>query len=335
MGVPEAVEAKASSRTRPNAASPQDVVYLDDDDEDYAPMRSKVSRKRKPGKDASDDEKPSKKGRKASKKENGKDKDDGEKRLARFRPRPTEAYKVLLERASTQRMFVINRTPSTDANGTPTEKIDIAGSTGNLYTVTIGHKPTCNCPHAEKGNECKHVVYVLTRTLKAPENLCYQRAFLSSELQTIFANAPPIPTAKGADDKNDDGLRKSWEGEECPICCVEFSNTEKILYCKAACGNNVHEHCFQQWAAQKRATGGGVTCPFCRSTWQEDEKKVGDVDLGNGVQKDGYVNLAGQLGLSGLRDTSSYHQVWVRQQRRRGGLGDEDLETAMDSWWYR
>ena len=36
------------------------------------------------------------------------------------------------------------------------------------------------------------------------------------------------------------------------------------------------------------------------------------------INGEGYVNVAGELGLSGARDYSTYHQRWVRSQ----GLGD-------------
>jgi hypothetical protein len=58
-----------------------------------------------------------------------------------------------------QRMFVIDRTRSGNKE-CPEETLTIAGTTGNLYTVTIARIPSCNCPHALKGNQCKHVVYV-------------------------------------------------------------------------------------------------------------------------------------------------------------------------------
>lgn len=32
------------------------------------------------------------------------------------------------------------------------------------------------------------------------------------------------------------------------------------------------------------------------------------------VNNDGYVNVASELGISGARDYSTYHQQWVRQQ---------------------
>jgi len=32
------------------------------------------------------------------------------------------------------------------------------------------------------------------------------------------------------------------------------------------------------------------------------------------VNEEGYVNVAGELGLGGQRDMSTYHQYWVRRE---------------------
>lgn len=200
----------------------------------------------------------------------------------------------------------------------------MAGTTGNIYHITVDKVPSCSCPHARKGNQCKHVVYVLSRVLRVPVHLEYQLAFITSELNEIFAKAPPLPSAT-AEESEKDGNRKPLEGE-CPICCVDFepeNEKEQVVYCKAACGNNVHKECFDQWAATKR--GGPVPCPYCRTPW-ENSNDAGDVKkvATNGrVNAEGYVNVAGQLGLSGRRDYSSYNEYWMRQQMRNGGLDYE------------
>ncbi len=56
-------------------------------------------------------------------------------------------------------MFVVDRVRH-EVNGTPEEVVEMAGTTGNLYTVTINHLPTCTCPDHLKGNMCKHIIYV-------------------------------------------------------------------------------------------------------------------------------------------------------------------------------
>lgn len=112
------------------------------------------------------------------KKQKAKPKDE-EKRLRLFRKKAPLSYLEKLGRATSQRMFVIDR----NRGGTeevPEETIDMAGTTGNVYSITIAPEPKCTCPDNQKGNQCKHIVYVLHQVLKAPEHLQYQLAFLSS-----------------------------------------------------------------------------------------------------------------------------------------------------------
>lgn len=138
-------------------------------------------------------------------------------------------------------MFVVDRQrhepeDPTSPTAHPTETISLAGTTGNVYTITIDKVPTCDCPHAAKGNQCKHVVFCMSRVLKAREDLEYQLALLSSELREIFANAPPLPSTTAAESEKD-GNRKPLE--DCGICCEDFdtdSGSEEVVYCKAACG---------------------------------------------------------------------------------------------------
>ncbi|GBF61432.1 hypothetical protein TMEN_3921 [Trichophyton mentagrophytes] len=74
-----------------------------------------------------------------------------ERRLRAFRSKPPQTYLV--------KLFVLRRTRG-GTEEVPEEYIDIAGSTGNIYQVVIGKEPSCTCPDAKKGNQCKHVVYV-------------------------------------------------------------------------------------------------------------------------------------------------------------------------------
>lgn len=259
--------------------------------------------------------------RKESPKKKGKSETggNGEKRLRRFRSHPPQSYLVIKERALSQRLTVISRERiGTDEE--PEEKVTMAGSTGNLYTQRIGHVPSCDCPHARKGNQCKHIIYVMLRVLKATENVAYQLSLTTSELQHLFRHAAPIPNAKsGTEDGQEvdtDGNRKKIEGE-CPICYCDFEpGKEPIVYCKAACGNNVHKSCMQSWIAAKGA--GRATCPYCRAKWEDGDVGAGfsgEVDLkGARLTEEGYVNIAHQLGLSAQRDYSSYHLPWARQQ---------------------
>lgn len=258
-------------------------------------------------------------------KKKGKRSQDEERRLRRWRKHAPTSYLEIRDRALTQRMFALDRQRDTSNPMHPTETVTLAGTTGNVYNITIDKVPSCDCPHARKGNQCKHIAYVLSRVLRVSAELEYQLAFTSSELKLIFAKAPPLPSETAeADGDKQDGNRKPLEGE-CPICCVDFEpeSGEATLYCKAACGNNIHRECFRQWAATKK--GGSVPCPFCRSPWQDDGNDVKQVARTGAKNAEGYVNVASQLGLNGRRDYSSYHSYWVRQQAMRGGLDwDED-----------
>lgn len=170
--------------------------------------------------------------------------------------------------------------------------------------------------------------------MKARADLAYQLAFLSTELAEIFASAPASPQSANSSDPaspslNTDtgGKRKPIEGD-CPVCVMEFEEGEKdedILWCKAACGQNIHKSCFEQWA---RSKPGEPKCVYCRSIWKGDEETVKRINKKGGkVNADGYVNVASELGLSGIRDMSTYHQPWVRGRSRGGGYrGGYDVE---------
>ncbi|KAM0715668.1 hypothetical protein Q7P37_009166 [Cladosporium fusiforme] len=219
------------------------------------------------------------------------DEGETEKRLKTHVPHATDSYNKFLDRARTQRMFVLSRIQGTEEDchandeACPFHEVKLAGTTGNVYTVIISHLPTCNCPNtsfkrADSGEAlCKHILYVLHFVLKAPEHLCYQNAFLTSELHEITANAPPLPTAKNIpiddEQKPEEEFNRKPIEEDCPICCMEFQADEAIVWCRAACGNNVHKECFGLWAKAKR---DNVTCPFCRSKWLDDNKpaKIGE-----------------------------------------------------------
>lgn len=234
-----------------------------------------------------------------------------EKRLRRFRSKPPASFQLKLQRASTQRMIVLDRKRDT-IDDAPAEHIDIVGSTGNVYEVTISHVPSCTCPDSLKGHECKHKVYALHTVLKAPEHLQYQLALLTSELEDIFAHAPPIPTADGDNDEDLQGKRKPTDGE-CPICYMDLDpENNPLVWCKAQCGHNLHRSCFEQWAASQ--SGKEVRCVYCRTAWEYD---AGDANVIKGAGEataDGYVNVADHFGMSRARDYSGYYQPWVRRQ---------------------
>ncbi|EFQ98817.1 Znf1p [Nannizzia gypsea CBS 118893] len=223
-------------------------------------------------------------------------KKDVERRLRGFRSKPPQTYLVKLDRARTQRLFVLQRTRG-GTEEVPEEYIDIAGSTGNVYQVIIGKEPSCTCPDARKGNQCKHVV--LYHVLRAHEHLRYQLAFLSWELRQIFENAPQNPT-EAATTGNTKGVRKEIDGD-CPICFMPLeAENESIVWCKAACGNNIHQTCFQQWVSSQ--SGKQIRCVYwyiaiispgsCRTPWEASDVPPLQNLLETGrVNSEGYLNI--------------------------------------------
>jgi hypothetical protein len=94
-----------------------------------------------------------------------------EKRLKRFRAKAPSTYLERLSRVRTQRMFLIDRNRTTSADELYEEEtFDVAGTTGNIYQVTISKVPTCSCPDALKGNQCKHIIYVSSMTSYCVQN---------------------------------------------------------------------------------------------------------------------------------------------------------------------
>lgn len=236
----------------------------------------------------------------------------------RFRPEPPKSFHELYHRATTQRFYVLSRA----RGGTPDcpeETVELTGSTGNIYTVLVAPQPRCDCPYAARdggGHQCKHVVYVLAKVLRARFEYVYQLALLSAELREIFAGAPPVLASgdggdggDGGDAGNGGGRRKPVEGD-CPICFCEMeakgTGAESVVWCRAACGQNVHKGCFETWAATKRRQPGGggngeVTCPYCRSVWEGDAEMVKTIERSGKPNAEGYVNVASQLGISTQR----------------------------------
>lgn len=235
-------------------------------------------------------------------------------RTPRFRAKAPQAFQEIYQRATTQRFYVLSR----QRGGTPEcpeETVQITGTTGNIYTIVIARQPRCDCPQGVEGKQCKHIIYVLARVLRANPEHVYQLALLTSELRDIFARAPPTDNQPEANGAGNDNNRKPLEGD-CPICFEEMeAQGEAIVWCKAACGQNIHQQCFEMWAATKRqqaGTGDGdkvdVTCPYCRSVWEGDEDMVKKIEKTGPLNAEGYVNVAEQLGISderGERDQRS------------------------------
>mmetsp|Transcript_30348 Transcript_30348/g.33901 ORF Transcript_30348/g.33901 Transcript_30348/m.33901 type:complete len:300 (-) Transcript_30348:258-1157(-) len=247
-----------------------------------------------------------------------------EKRLARYRSKASSKIMDRIYRARSQRIYLISRAPP--KQGSLTHQFVVLGSVGNVYTVEIGHIPSCTCPDHANGYICKHIIMVYLKVLKVPSSssYIYQHALLTSELEDIYAKAPADPRSAFASQavrtryaeitgskspdlkKGNDGVKQKPVEGACPICYEDFEKRDKVVFCKAACGNNVHTNCFNMWEQQKLRAHEKVTCVLCRAPWistGSGKKKKANVN----EHKEGYMNLGGyQDDQSRFRDTSSY-----------------------------
>ena len=169
------------------------------------------------------------------------------------------------------------------------------------------------------------------------------RALLTSELQTIFDNAPLAPNsvahpqvrdayaratgkapAASSSKQTDNGKRRvPGPGDECPICYegMHGLDQKKLTWC-ADCGNALHNECFSQCElhgirAAKRKTDDGrrklkgakqnprsITCVYCRAKWMAPV--AGNAAGARpGRSAEGYMNLANLAGIDEMRDTST------------------------------
>ncbi|KAM0752380.1 hypothetical protein T439DRAFT_379446 [Meredithblackwellia eburnea MCA 4105] len=270
------------------------------------------------------------------------DHEEQEKRRARFKTKCPKATLERYARVMSQRFVCLGRTRT----GLVTETFDVAGSTGNVYHIHIGHLPSCSCPDSGKGHHCKHVMFIFLKVLRVPKdsNLWYQSALLTSELTSIFANAPRDRTtpeeqkyrqayvvATGKAEAPEPGSsadlgavqkRLPKEDDSCPICYEDFEvGQEKgLVFCVSdgGCGNGVHSQCHAEWARSKPANA--VTCVFCRQPWKAPTSLSSAAGAAT-YSEDGYLNVASVVGMSTKRDTSSYYRGPQRGRRWGGGSG--------------
>jgi len=268
-------------------------------------------------------------------------KEPEEKRMTRFKSSPTIGEKERIARALQQQMFLISRK---DIN--PLEKeFTVLGSVGNVYTVLIKQVPSCTCPDFQKGNLCKHILFVFLKVLKSPStsHFHYQKSLLKSELEILFANSPKDPSAavmakqsvvskyqeltgevnpkkQKTEDENVSsfGVKRHpmEKGDDCPICYEEMKAKDDLVWCMSSCGNNVHKGCFKNWATAHK---GNVTCVYCRANWidasNNSKSKNGGVSM-----NEGFVNLANLQGISKERpeyvpDDNDYYGYRGRYKR--------------------
>ena len=194
-----------------------------------------------------------------------------------------------------------------------------------------------------QGNLCKHILFVMLKVigLQSSNNLVYQSAYLTNELEEIItllqartrllgrdvvANEAVREAIKKGETKADTkeekedskmASRKEVEGD-CPICFDPLgTNLNLLTYCKAACGSNFHKGCIQMWTSQPKQRVD-PSCPACRQPWLDVESGGKRKPAPKSIPGDeGYTNLGSLQGQSPVRDTSTYHSSPYYGYKRR------------------
>ncbi|KAJ7874897.1 hypothetical protein B0H13DRAFT_1632922 [Mycena leptocephala] len=283
-----------------------------------------------------------------------------EKRGAVFKKKCPQNILDRVDRVMTQRFFMVDRKR---VEGEFKEEFKVLGSTGNasayryssvcsypqiqIYTVTIQHKPSCDCPDAQKGNHCKHILFIYLKVLQVTQasGVWYQKALLTSELETIFSNAPLAPNALAhprireayaratgksqapSTPEASTGPKKRVPGEDddCPICYDNMHGAAEgsLTFCEE-CGNAVHGECFAQWKQTSAKQGTKLTCIYCRAVWPSPAVAGGARGSGARTTSGGYINISNVAGVSPQRDTTTYYHGPRRGHRYYGYNEYED-----------
>ena len=255
-----------------------------------------------------------------------------EKRLRRFCKSCPDAVSQRIERALAQRLYLVQKDDICSSDGEKEQlgcNFVVLGSTGNVYTVRIAHEAECDCPDHQRTNSlCKHILFVLLKVIRLPPDspLVYQNAWLTSELQEMFAlladrrvggsaqQQVPLANQKvralyaklqsGEDVSSDTDCkvaRKSLEEDsDCPICFDSMADGESLAFCRAMCGANFHSSCIDRWSkSQSGSCRKPTTCPNCRQPWES-------TSAAGVCSAEGYANLGRVQGQSPNRDTTYY-----------------------------
>ncbi len=190
-----------------------------------------------------------------------------------------------LNRGIKQDLYLLNKKKTEE-----TFIFDVAGSTANLYVITIvDNTITCNCPDMKRAHYryiCKHCCFVLLKVLKLELEDEFYKKFIFDEkrmknvndkfTEIIMKNAEYIDkdliekyNLSTEDGKSIDFTQNRETGDEdmCIICFSDFDHNNNIQC--PICRNIIHEDCMKKWLST-----GASNCIYCRSSiWKKYKKK--------------------------------------------------------------
>ena len=264
-----------------------------------------------------------------------------EKRVARLRSAPTADIAVRIERALSQRLYLIEQSDISSEEEGLQRRFAVLGSTGNVYEVIVGKRPHCSCPDCQRNHLCKHILFIMLKVLRLPADsyLIYQKALLQSELKTIFSNfanqrmsstvsakAEVVEAYRNSYKNTDNELNSSAvidlsaeedEKEEvirtepsedcdCPICFERIT----ITSCAGRKAGEAFETCLTCKNHVHRDCllkwlERSSSCCFCRAPWTLGDS--GETNKRKRSIENRFLNLGAIQGSSSHRDTSTYY----------------------------
>ncbi|KAH6854747.1 hypothetical protein B0I37DRAFT_38908 [Chaetomium sp. MPI-CAGE-AT-0009] len=161
-------------------------------------------------------------------------------------------------------------------------------------TVCIACRPWCDCADSAGRHGCRHIRFVLAGYLNVGEQNFARLDFSPVEVASflrlpgispaMFGPEPDMrsflmETLAAPPDRDNDpyggkAQRQVVDGE-CPICWLDLdTKAEPVVWCRAACGINMHRDCFLEFALKGRPwwvrfgqSSANANCPHCRAEW--------------------------------------------------------------------
>ena len=251
-----------------------------------------------------------------------------DKRPLRYRSSCPAKLKERMDRAQGQPLYIVNRGAIIDS----TCDLIVMGSTGNVYTVTLGQIPRCNCPdYSKRADLCKHLLFCTTKVLgfdPSTNPLAYQRAYTKAELEEVFAvlNRRRCASSIVANERvlrefaalathgeeeetvsvKDEQEPECEADDDCPICFDSLVNCDTEGCSTCVC--RVHTKCMRLYQANTLAP----TCPLCRTAWPQAAQQVVEVAAPQPgfTFNEGYINMGELQGQPLERDTSTYSDYY-------------------------
>ncbi|KAJ7673593.1 hypothetical protein B0H17DRAFT_1161807 [Mycena rosella] len=235
-----------------------------------------------------------------------------EKRGAIFKKKCPKNILDRVERVMTQRFYMVDRKR---VEGELKEEFQVLGSTGNIYTVTIQQKPSCNCMN--------QLLFIFLKVLQVTQasGFWYQKALLTTELETIFENAPLAPNALAHPRICEAYARATGKTTGTPSTPEsspgpKSGSQARTTTARSATTACTAPECFAQWRQTSAKQHNKLTCIYCRAEWPAAGGGAGGSGAGGSrTTAGGYLNI---------RDTTTYYHGPRRGQRFYGYNGYED-----------